>query len=81
VSAAVFGLPDEYYGEIVAAALMLERPVSAEQLSRFCLDHIAKFKVPERYFVTDVFPLTSSGKIRKIELKEWVEANRLEVLR
>jgi acyl-CoA synthetase (AMP-forming)/AMP-acid ligase II len=80
VAAAVFGMPDEYYGEIVAAALMLERKTTAEELSRFCAEHIAKFKVPVRYFVTDVFPLTSSGKVRKVELKEWVTANRLEML-
>jgi fatty-acyl-CoA synthase len=81
VSAAVFGLADEYYGEIVAAALMLEHDTTAEELSRFCAAHIAKFKVPERYFVTNVFPLTPSGKIRKVELKEWARKNRMEVLR
>ena len=81
VSAAVFGLPDEYYGEIVAAALMLEHDTTAEELGRFCSAHIAKFKVPARYFITDVFPLTSTGKVRKVELKEWVKENRMEVLR
>jgi len=81
VSAAVFGLPDEYYGEIVAAALMLEHDTTAEELGRFCSAHIAKFKVPARYFITNVFPLTSTGKVRKVELKEWVKENRMEVLR
>jgi acyl-CoA synthetase (AMP-forming)/AMP-acid ligase II len=81
VAAAVFGLPDEYYGEIVAAALMLEREATAQELSHFCAEHIAGFKVPARYFVTDVFPLTASGKVRKIELKAWARENRLEVLR
>jgi fatty-acyl-CoA synthase/long-chain acyl-CoA synthetase len=80
ISAAVFGLPDEYYGETVAAALMLERETAAEELSRFCAARIANFKVPERYFVTDVFPLTPSGKVRKVELKEWVRQNRMEPL-
>jgi fatty-acyl-CoA synthase len=81
VSAAVFGLPDEYYGEIVAAALMLEHDTTAEELSRFCTGRIAKFKVPARYFITNVFPLTSTGKVRKVELKEWAKENRMEVLR
>jgi acyl-CoA synthetase (AMP-forming)/AMP-acid ligase II len=81
MSAAVFGLPDEYYGEIVAAALMLEHETSAAELGRYCAAHVAKFKVPVRYFVTDVFPLTSSGKVRKVELKEWVSKNQMEVLR
>jgi acyl-CoA synthetase (AMP-forming)/AMP-acid ligase II len=80
VAAAVFGIPDEYYGEIVAAAVMLERKTTAEELSHFLAEHIAKFKVPVRYFVTDVFPLTASGKVRKVELKEWAAANRLEML-
>ena len=80
VSAAVFGMPDEYYGEVVVAALMLEREISAQELDRFCSQHIAKFKVPIRYYITDVFPLTASGKVRKVELKEWAKENRMEVL-
>jgi fatty-acyl-CoA synthase len=81
VSAAVFGMPDEYYGEVVVAALMLERETSAAELNGFCAQHIAKFKVPVRYYVTDVFPLTASGKVRKVELKEWASLSRMELLR
>jgi len=80
VSAAVFGMPDEYYGEVVVAALMLERETTAGELNGFCSQHIAKFKVPVRYYITDVFPLTASGKVRKVELKEWARDNRMEVL-
>jgi fatty-acyl-CoA synthase len=81
VSAAVFGMPDEYYGEVVVAALMLERETTAEELNSFCAQHIAKFKVPARYFITDVFPLTASGKVRKVELEAWARENRMEILR
>jgi acyl-CoA synthetase (AMP-forming)/AMP-acid ligase II len=81
VSAAVFGMPDEYYGEVVVAALMLERETSVAELNGFCAQHIAKFKVPVRYYVTDVFPLTASGKVRKVELKEWASLSRMELLR
>jgi fatty-acyl-CoA synthase len=80
VSAAVFGIPDEYYGEVVVAALMLEREITARELDDFCRQHIANFKVPIRYYITDVFPLTASGKVRKMELKEWARENRMEVL-
>ncbi|HKG73970.1 MAG TPA: class I adenylate-forming enzyme family protein [Aestuariivirgaceae bacterium] len=80
VSAAVFGMPDEYYGEVVVAALMLEREITARELNGFCSQHIAQFKVPIRYYITDVFPLTASGKVRKMELKEWAKENRMDVL-
>jgi acyl-CoA synthetase (AMP-forming)/AMP-acid ligase II len=36
--------------------------------------------VPIRYYITDIFPLTASGKVRKMELKEWAKENRMEVL-
>jgi acyl-coenzyme A synthetase/AMP-(fatty) acid ligase len=36
--------------------------------------------VPSVIYRTDTFPQTSSGKVRKVELREWVEAARMEVL-
>ncbi|MFN4143233.1 AMP-binding protein [Aestuariivirga sp.] len=78
--AAVFGLPDEYYGEIVASAVKLVRPVSAGELRAFCASRIAKFKVPAVVYTLERFPLTPSGKIRKVELREWARENRMERL-
>ncbi len=77
---AVFGVPDRYYGEVVAAAVKLREPVDAEALSEHCSASIAKFKVPVRWFSVSDFPMTSSGKVRKVSLRELAKKGRLEVL-
>lgn len=76
---AVFALKDDRLGEIVAAAIRCH-DTSAEELSGFCAERIAKFKVPAHYFRVEAFPLTPSGKIRKVELRELASAGRLEHL-
>jgi fatty-acyl-CoA synthase len=67
---AVFGLPDPYYGEIVAAAVHLRHTVSSDELADHCAARIARFKVPARFFAVGEFPLNASGKILKRKLKE-----------
>ena len=76
----MFGVPDDYYGEIVGAAVKLARPVSASELQALCAARIAKFKVPAVIFTVERFPLTPSGKIRKVELRELAKENRMEKL-
>ncbi|MCA3574268.1 MAG: AMP-binding protein [Aestuariivirga sp.] len=78
--AAVFALPDDYYGEIVAAAVKLNGPASASALQAFCAARIARFKVPALIYMVERFPLTPSGKIRKVELREWARDKRMETL-
>lgn len=77
---AVFGLPDAYYGEIVAAAVKPSGAVTAEALRALCAGRIAKFKVPATIFRVDAFPLTPSGKIRKVELRKLAEGGQLAML-
>ncbi len=77
---AVFGMPDRYYGEVVAAAVQLREAVNAAALAEHCAAAIARFKVPARWFSVDAFPMTSSGKVRKVLLKDMAEAGRLAVL-
>jgi fatty-acyl-CoA synthase len=79
VEAAVFAMSDEYYGEIVAAALRLKsgtRP-SAAEIAAHCAERIAKFKAPAKVFEVEAFPLTANGKIRKVELREMARAGKL----
>jgi acyl-CoA synthetase (AMP-forming)/AMP-acid ligase II len=76
----VFGVPDQYYGEIVAAAVRLAAPVAAAELQSYCAARIAKFKVPAVIYAVERFPLTPSGKIRKVELRSWARENRMEAL-
>jgi acyl-CoA synthetase (AMP-forming)/AMP-acid ligase II len=70
---AVFGIPDEKWGELVAAAVVL-RPgtnLSAEELKQFCKTRIASYKVPRHIeFMAEELPKSGSGKILKRVLRE-----------
>ena len=70
--AQVIGVPDAKYGEEIAAWVQLESgaQLDEEQLREWCRGKIAHFKIP-RYvsFVTD-FPMTVTGKVRKVEMRE-----------
>lgn len=79
-SVAVFGVADDYYGEIVAAAVKLASDVAASELQALCAARIAKFKVPALVYRVEAFPLTPSGKIRKVELREWAAQGKMETL-
>jgi len=79
--ASVYGVPDPYFGETVAAAVRLkpgvrqktgetDDGVCVEDLIAWCASDLAKFKVPKYVrFVTE-FPLTASGKIQKYKLRQ-----------
>lgn len=77
---AVFGVPDAYYGEIVAAAVRLRKEVAAADFAAFCAARIARFKVPAQFFRVAEFPLNASGKILKRTLRERHAAGQLELL-
>ncbi len=70
--AAVVGLPNELFGEEVAAFLQpaegADRP-SNDEITDHCRQHLASFKVPVKLVWLDEFPLTATGKIQKHELK------------
>lgn len=76
----VFGLPDTYYGETVAAAVSLKTPTLASDLKAFLTGKVAAFKHPVRYFQVSEWPMTSSGKIKKRDLQAAALANQLESL-
>jgi fatty-acyl-CoA synthase len=71
----VFGLPDEFTGEQVAAWVQLHEgeTVGEQEIRDFCREHLAHFKVPSRIrFVTD-FPMTVTGKLQKYRMRELEE--------
>jgi long-chain acyl-CoA synthetase len=79
--AAVFGIPDEKWGELVAAAVVLRRgtDLSAEELKQYCKTRIASYKVPRHIeFMTEELPKSGSGKILKRVLREkyWAGQSR-----
>ena len=69
---AVFGLPDEFYGEVVAAWIQLHagETMIEEQVRDFCKDHIAHFKIPKYIWFVDEFPMTVTGKFQKFRMRE-----------
>lgn len=71
--AAVFGLPDERYGEVPGAVVHLATPgaVEAEDLTAFLSQHIAAFKVPSRIWIAaDPLPRLGTEKIDKVTLRK-----------
>ncbi len=70
--AAVIGLPDEIYDERVVAFVALAEGASAteDEIREHCGARLSKFKVPGAIEFRAEFPRTSTGKVRKVELKE-----------
>ena len=68
----VYGIPDEKYGEEVAAAVRLKdgEIAEAEELASFCEGKISKFKIPRSFRIVTSFPMTASGKVQKFKLRE-----------
>lgn len=68
----VVGIPDDKYGEIVGAFIIMEEgaDLTEEDVRDYALTKIARYKVPKNVFFVDEFPLTASGKIQKFKLKE-----------
>ena len=77
---AIFGIKDPYYGEIVAAAVIGKGELSVSDLDRHCRERLSSYKVPVKYFRMEAFPLTASGKVRKVELREMATNDQLSGL-
>ena len=69
VDAAVVGAPDERWGEVCVAFVVLGTPLSDDELREHCLARLARFKVPKRFYVVDELPRNSMGKVVKSQLK------------
>ena len=79
--AAVFGIPDPKWGEVVAATVVLEpgHPLTAEDLIAYCRRSLASYKIPRRVeFSETELPKSGSGKVLKRVLRErfWVQQER-----
>ncbi|RCS90344.1 AMP-binding protein [Brevibacterium aurantiacum] len=69
----VVGVADEKYGEELMAWVILKDgfdSLTAAEVREFCTGKLAHFKIPRYVEVRESFPMTVSGKIRKIELRE-----------
>jgi fatty-acyl-CoA synthase len=68
----VVGIPDETFGEEVAAFVKVKvgATLTADDIHAFCEGKIAEFKVPKYIKVVDEFPMTVTGKIQKFRIRE-----------
>ncbi|MGC0385920.1 linear/branched/unsaturated fatty acid:CoA ligase LbuL [Streptomyces sp. SAI-129] len=75
----VVGVPHERYGEEVLACVVprdAADPLTLEDVRAYCEGQLAHYKVPSRLQLLDSFPMTVSGKVRKVELRERYGAPR-----
>jgi acyl-CoA synthetase (AMP-forming)/AMP-acid ligase II len=70
MEAVTFGRPHDVLGEEVAAAVIVKEPVSEAELQRFCRERLAKFKVPQGFYIVDAIPRTATGKIQRRKVAE-----------
>jgi fatty-acyl-CoA synthase len=68
----VVGVPDEKYGEQLCAWLRLRdgQTATEDDIREFCRGKLAHFKVPRYVLFVDAFPMTVTGKVRKVEMRE-----------
>jgi fatty-acyl-CoA synthase len=69
---AVFGVPDDYYGEELMAWIRLRKntKLSEDELHQYLQDKIAHFKVPKYIWFVEEFPMTVTGKLQKFRMRE-----------
>ena len=67
----VIGVPDPKYGEEVMAWVKVREgyQVTAEEITSYCQGQIATFKIPKYWKFVEEFPMTVTGKIRKVEMR------------
>ena len=68
--AVTFGRAHPTLGEEVAAAVILQNPVPTAELTRYCRERLAKFKVPQSFYVVEAIPRTATGKIQRRKVAE-----------
>jgi fatty-acyl-CoA synthase len=72
----VFGVPDDKFGEEVAAWIQLKpgEKATEEEIQEFCRSNIAYYKVPRYIRFVEEFPMTVTGKIQKFEMRKTMAA-------
>jgi len=73
VDAQVIGVPDAKYGEELAVWIRMRsgaEPLTAEAVREFATGRLAHYKIPRYVRIVDDFPMTVTGKVRKVEMRE-----------
>ncbi len=71
-SVAVFGVPDDLYGEEIMAWIQLHtnQTLEEEDIRQYCRERIAHFKIPRYIWFVEEFPMTVTGKLQKFRMRE-----------
>ena len=71
-AAAAIGVAHPYWGEAVCVCVVGSQLTEASLpiINAFCKERLGKFEVPKQVFLCDTLPMTSTGKIRKVELRD-----------
>jgi acyl-CoA synthetase (AMP-forming)/AMP-acid ligase II len=77
--AAAVGVPDELLGEALCACIVPVEGaiVTGQEIKEWCRVTLADYKIPDLVRFLDAFPLSGSGKIRRVELARMMEAEEL----
>ena len=68
----IVGVPDEKYGEELCAWVQLRdgaESLDSESLAAYCQGKLARHKIPRHVIVVDEFPMTVTGKVRKVQMR------------
>ncbi|MCF6388387.1 AMP-binding protein [Mycobacterium sp. MBM] len=71
--AQVIGVPDETYGEEICVWIKMKpgaQPLDADAVREFARGRLAHYKIPRYVHLVDEFPMTVTGKIRKVQMRE-----------
>jgi fatty-acyl-CoA synthase len=69
----VIGVPDAKYGEELMAWIVMRpgsAPLTAEAVRAYCAGRLTHYKIPRYVHIVDGFPMTVTGKVRKVEMRE-----------
>lgn len=78
---AVLGVPDEKWGEVVAAVILpknTSQPPSVDRLFQHCRENLSPQKTPELWYFVGQYPMTSTGKIQKSEILKLIAEHQIE---
>ena len=73
LDAQVIGVPDQKYGEELMAWIRMRpeaTPLTPESVREFCTGKLAHYKIPRFVHIVDDFPMTVTGKVRKVAMRE-----------
>ncbi|MGD6804930.1 o-succinylbenzoate--CoA ligase [Rossellomorea aquimaris] len=77
IEAGVIALPSEKWGQVPAAFIVKERPLTASEVKDFCRSRLAGYKVPHYFYFIESLPRNASNKLLRKDLRELIEKGNI----